>query len=65
MAMALSGNKGRGGLGLAGVKQQLLDLVKCSDRVTRVVESTPEETIFERCIIGRQTAPSWLSPGGR
>jgi 2-polyprenyl-6-methoxyphenol hydroxylase-like FAD-dependent oxidoreductase len=64
-ARALSGSKGRGGLGLSGVKDALLPIVKLSDHVYNILKALPESVIFERAIIGRLPAATWLSPGGR
>jgi 2-polyprenyl-6-methoxyphenol hydroxylase-like FAD-dependent oxidoreductase len=65
-AMALSGNKGRGGLGLPGAKEKLLPIVKpyCED-VAAAIERIPESQIFERSIVGRYPLPTWLSQGSR
>ena len=62
-AMAISG--GRGGLGLSGVKAALLSTVQMNTTVFNVLKELPEELIFERAIIGRLPATTWLSPGGR
>jgi hypothetical protein len=62
-AMAISG--GRGGLGLPGVKAALLSTVQMNTTVFNVLMELPEELIFERAIIGRLPATTWLSPGGR
>jgi len=61
-AMAVSGNQGRGGLGLAGAKEKLLALVAgtCDD-VTSVIQAIREEDIFERSIVGRYPLKTWLS----
>ncbi|KAL7532926.1 hypothetical protein ACHAWF_006321 [Thalassiosira exigua] len=65
-AMELSGNGGRGGLGLPGVKQRLVNIAsKTCPTVAGAIEAIPEEQIFERCIVARCGVPSWLSPGGR
>jgi len=64
-AKALSGSKGRGGLGLPGVKAALLPVVKMSTHTSNVLNALPDELIFERAIIGRLPASTWLSPGGR
>lgn len=64
--MALSGNKGRGGLGLPGAKERLLPLVnEICDDVANTIRAIPEEQIFERSIVGRYPLDSWLSEGGR
>jgi len=64
-ARALSGSNGRGGLGLAGTKAALLPVVKRSADVTNILHAVPEETMFERVIVGRLPALTWCSPGGR
>lgn len=64
-ARALSGSKGRGGLGLRGVKDSLFPIVKMSSHLTSVFEALPEEIIFERAIVGCSPLSTWLSPGGR
>ena len=68
-AMALSGNKGRGGLGLPGVKNTLLSMIEHtidnSSDLYQAVQAIPEEQIFERAIVGRTRLTNWLSPGGR
>jgi hypothetical protein len=52
--MEVSGNHGRGGLGLPGVKEQLLALVTGTrDDVASAIQAIPEEQIFERSIVGR------------
>ena len=62
-AQALSGNNGRGGLGLPGALEKLLPIVKPCKDVTLALENIPEEQLFERCIVGRRAAPTWLSAG--
>jgi 2-polyprenyl-6-methoxyphenol hydroxylase-like FAD-dependent oxidoreductase len=64
-ALSLSGNNGRGGLGLAGVKEALLPLAEPSQTMARVIEHIPESQIFERSICGCYPLSSWRSPGGR
>jgi len=64
-AMAMSGSSGRGGLGLKGIKEALREVASPSPVLLRAIEETPEERIFERCIIGRNPASTWISPGGR
>lgn len=64
-AMALSGSSGRGGLGLSGVKQALLPIAQPSSNVFAAIQAIPEEQIFERSIMGRLPASTWLSPGRR
>jgi len=62
----LSGNNGRGGLGLPGVKEKLVRIAREScETVANAIEAIPEETIFERSIVGRSSLPTWLSPGGK
>lgn len=64
-AMALSGSSGRGGLGLPGIKQALLPVAQPSRQVASAIEAIPEAQIFERSIMGRLPASTWLSPGKR
>ena len=64
-ALVLSGSNGRGGLGLPGAIKRLSPLVRPCKDVSDVLASIPEEQIFERSIVGRQAAPTWLSPGQR
>lgn len=64
-ALALSGNGGRGGLGLPGAIERLSPIVKPCNDVASVLASIPEEQIFERSIVGRRPAPSWLGPRKR
>lgn len=64
-ALALSGSKGRGGLGLPGALKRLLPIVKPCKVVASALANIPEEQIFERCIVGRLPAPTWLSSGKR
>ena len=64
-AKELSGNGGRGGLGLPGVKAKLLALVEGCEDLSAALAAIPEETLFERCIIAHDTAKEWRSPGGR
>jgi salicylate hydroxylase len=60
--MALSGNQGRGGLGLPGAKEKLLAVVaETCDDVASVIDAIPEEQIFERSIVGRYPLKTWLS----
>jgi salicylate hydroxylase len=65
VAMSLSGNKGRGGLGLPGVKERLLPLTKVYPDVKQAILNIPESQIFERSIVGRYPATKWVSEGGR
>lgn len=65
MALSLSANKGRGGLGLEGVKKSLLPVAKPCELVFKAIECIPESQIFERSIVGRLPASTWLSPRGR
>jgi len=60
-ALALSGNHGRGGLGLSGVIQRLLQVVKSHRDVSLTLESIPESQLFERSIVGRSPLTTWLS----
>lgn len=64
-AMAMSGSSGRGGLGLKGIKEALREVASPSPVMLRAIEETPEEQIFERCIIARNPASTWISAGGR
>jgi salicylate hydroxylase len=60
--MALSGNQGRGGLGLPRAKEKLLAVVaETCDDVARFIQAIPEEQIFERSIVGRYPLRTWLS----
>mmetsp|Transcript_3130 Transcript_3130/g.4749 ORF Transcript_3130/g.4749 Transcript_3130/m.4749 type:complete len:87 (+) Transcript_3130:836-1096(+) len=61
----MSGSSGRGGLGLKGIKEALSEVASPSPVLLRAIEETPEERIFERCIIGRNPASTWISTGGR
>lgn len=60
-ALSLSVNKGRGGLGLKGVKKNLLPVAQVSQVVAGALEKIPEGQIFERSIVGRVPAHTWLS----
>ena len=64
-ALGLSGNNGRGGLGLPGVKQGLLPVSKVCTDVHGAIEAIPECQIFERSIVGRYPLATWRSEGGR
>lgn len=65
-SMELSGNNGRGGLGLPCVKDKLVRIAKEScETVANAIEAIPEGQIFERSIVGHSSLPSWRSPGGR
>ena len=68
-ANKLSGNGGRGGLGLPGVKERLIRLAQKHPHalvVRQALEAIPEESLFERSIVGRTPlSSSWLSPKGR
>jgi len=64
-ATALSGSKGRGGLGLKGVKDALLPICNMSNQLSNLLKALPEEGIFERSIIGRLPVSTWLSSEGR
>jgi len=64
-AMALSGNSGRGGLGLSGVKDAILPVARGCEDLATVIQHTPESQIFERSIVGRYPLPTWLSKGGK
>jgi salicylate hydroxylase len=65
LAVSLSQNHRRGGLGLKGTKEALLPLAKPCPMVYQTLESIPEGQIFERSIVGRIPASTWISPGGR
>ena len=64
-ALALSGSSGRGGLGLSGVKEALLPVISSSTIMTSALKNTPEEQIFERCILASLPADTWRSVGGK
>jgi salicylate hydroxylase len=64
-AIELSGNKGRGGLGLPGIKQALLPLAQPSDLVAQAILAVPESQIFERSIVALNPVPTWLNPSKR
>lgn len=70
-ALAMSGNFGRGGLGLPGVKESLLQFLDSHDNnegsadVAATIQAIPEEQIFERSIVGRNPLTTWLSISGR
>jgi len=64
-ALALSGNQGRGGLGLPGALERLLPIVEPCKDVAAALAHIPEEKLFERCVVGRGAAPTWLSAGKR
>lgn len=57
--------KGHGRLGLAGVKQRILDLVADVPDVQPYIAATPEETIFERCLLFRKSLQRYSTPGRR
>jgi salicylate hydroxylase len=65
LAVSLSRNRGRGGLGLTGTKEALLPLAKSCPMVYHTLKLIPEAQIFERSIVGRLPASTWISPGGR
>ena len=65
MSMQLSKSNGRGGLGLVGIKDTILDIVAASEDMQAVIQATPEAIIFERAIVGRTVASSWRSTRGR
>ena len=64
VSLSLSGNNGRGGLGLPGVKDGLLPLARAIPEVAAAISATPEAQIFERSIVGRLVLPTWRSQGG-
>lgn len=64
-ALPLSGNNGRGGLGLSGVKEALAPVVRPSSKVSAALEKMPEKQIFERSIVALSPLTTWLSPSGR
>lgn len=57
--------KGHGRLGLAGVKRRILELVEDVPDVRPYIAATPEETIFERCLLFRKSLHRYSSPGRR
>ena len=65
-SMELSGNNGRGGLGLKNVKSKLVAVAEQSgcDLVTNTIQSIPESQIFERSIVAHSSLPTWLSSKG-
>ena len=64
VSLSLSGNNGRGGFGLPGVKDGLLPLARAIPEVAAAISATPEAQIFERSIVGRLVLPTWRSQGG-
>jgi hypothetical protein len=64
-AMSLSPSAGRGGLGLKGVKEMLLNVAAPCDDLVETIRATPESLIFERSIVGLLLLPAWRSQGGR
>lgn len=57
--------KGHGRLGLTGVKQRILDLVADVPDVQPYIAATPEETIFERCLLFRKPLQRYSTLGRR
>jgi len=55
--------KGHGRLGLTGVKQRILDMVADVPDVQPYIAATPEETIFERCLLFRKPLQRYSTPG--
>lgn len=64
-AFTVAPKKGHGRLGLTGVKQCILDLVKDVPDVQPYIAATPEENIFERCLLFRKSLQRYSSPGRR
>lgn len=63
---SMSGSSGRGGLGIRGTKDTLLELTQSYPALYHVILETPEQEIFERCILARNAAPSsWSGDSGR
>eukprot|EP00274_Cyanoptyche_gloeocystis_P007377 CAMPEP_0196653076 /NCGR_PEP_ID=MMETSP1086-20130531/2656_1 /TAXON_ID=77921 /ORGANISM="Cyanoptyche gloeocystis , Strain SAG4.97" /LENGTH=503 /DNA_ID=CAMNT_0041984073 /DNA_START=77 /DNA_END=1588 /DNA_ORIENTATION=- len=63
--IAASGPSGRGGLGLAGCKKNILEAMKAHNDVTSIIEATPEECIFERSIYHRLPIDRYSTDGRR
>lgn len=63
-ALALSGSHGKGGLGLAGVKESLVPLASPSPDIQGILQAIPEEEIFERAIVGLLPTATWRSNNG-
>lgn len=57
--------KGHGRLGLKGVKQRILDMITDVPDVYPYIAATPEETIFERCLLFRKMLLRYSTPGRR
>lgn len=64
-ALAISGSRGRGGLGLPGVKERLLPVVANYPTVHDALAAIPSPDLFERSIAVRLPAPTWVGGGGR
>ena len=67
LGFALSANGGRGGLGLVGAKEKLQSVLTGPgfEELAGAVAATPEENIFERCIVARGSVPGpWTGAKG-
>lgn len=64
-AYTVAPKKGHGRLGLAGVKRRILELVEDVPDVQPYIAATPEETIFERCLLFRKALHRYSTPGRR
>ena len=59
--LQMSGNNGRGGLGLPGIKERLVEVSSPCAILKDTIERIPESQIFERSIVARTPLTSWLS----
>ena len=67
LGFALSANGGRGGLGLMGAKEKLQSVLTGPgfEELAGAVAATPEDNIFERCIVARGSVPGpWTGAKG-
>lgn len=58
---AVSGSRGRGGLGLTGVRARLLELAAGQPDVAAAIAATPERRIFERSMYDVAPLARWSS----
>jgi 2-polyprenyl-6-methoxyphenol hydroxylase-like FAD-dependent oxidoreductase len=61
----VASKKGHGRLGVGGVKARILELVEDVPDVRPYIEATPEEGIYERCLLFRKMLQRYSSPGRR
>jgi 2-polyprenyl-6-methoxyphenol hydroxylase-like FAD-dependent oxidoreductase len=64
-SLKMSKSGGRGGLGLKGIKDSLIEVVSPSESISSAITATPESQIFERAIVGQTVVPTWRSKLGK